>query len=96
MKAQLWNAEKGEYAIWCPGCNSFHALTTRAKNENGAQWRFNGNLESPTFTPSLDVDKNYPKSHCHSSITDGKIQFLEDCFHSLKGQRVELPDITDQ
>lgn len=29
---------------------------------------------------------------CHSFVTDGKIQFLNDCFHSLKGQTVDLPD----
>ncbi len=30
---------------------------------------------------------------CHSYITDGKIQYLGDCTHSLKGQTIELPDI---
>lgn len=29
---------------------------------------------------------------CHSFITDGKIQFLDDCTHALAGQTVELPD----
>jgi hypothetical protein len=29
---------------------------------------------------------------CHSFITDGKIQFLSDCTHSLAGQTVELPE----
>ena len=29
---------------------------------------------------------------CHSFITDGKIQFLNDCTHDLKGQTVDLPD----
>lgn len=30
---------------------------------------------------------------CHSFVTDGKIQFLSDCSHSLAGQTVELPEI---
>jgi hypothetical protein len=30
---------------------------------------------------------------CHSFITDGKIQFLSDCTHKLKGQTVELDNI---
>lgn len=30
---------------------------------------------------------------CHSFITDGKIQFLGDCTHSLAGQTVELPEL---
>jgi hypothetical protein len=29
---------------------------------------------------------------CHSFITDGKIQYLGDCTHSLAGQTVDLPD----
>lgn len=31
---------------------------------------------------------------CHSFITDGKIQFLDDCTHELKGQTVDLPEIS--
>lgn len=30
---------------------------------------------------------------CHSYVTDGKIQYLSDCSHSLAGQTVELPNI---
>lgn len=30
---------------------------------------------------------------CHSFITDGRIQFLGDCTHSLAGQTVDLPEI---
>lgn len=29
---------------------------------------------------------------CHSHVKDGKIQFLSDCTHALKGTTVELPD----
>ncbi|CCF19162.1 conserved protein of unknown function [Pseudorhizobium banfieldiae] len=29
---------------------------------------------------------------CHSFVTDGKIQFLNDCTHELAGQTVDLPD----
>lgn len=28
---------------------------------------------------------------CHSFVTDGRIQFLSDCTHSLAGQTVDLP-----
>lgn len=30
---------------------------------------------------------------CHSFVTDGKIQFLNDSTHDLAGQTVELPEI---
>lgn len=29
---------------------------------------------------------------CHSFVTDGKIQFLDDCTHELTGQTVEMLD----
>lgn len=29
---------------------------------------------------------------CHSFVTDGKIKYLNDCTHHLKGQTVDLPD----
>lgn len=29
---------------------------------------------------------------CHSFVTDGRIQFLGDCTHSLAAQTVDLPD----
>ena len=30
---------------------------------------------------------------CHSFVTDGYIEFLGDCTHELKGQKVEIPEI---
>ncbi len=72
------------YSIFCPGCKQYHILDKR--------WVFNENLESPTFTPSLNCNRDYPEIRCHSFITDGKIQFLSDCFHSLVNQTVELPE----
>lgn len=30
-------------------------------------------------------------SVCHSFVTDGRIQFLDDCTHALAGQTVDLP-----
>lgn len=29
---------------------------------------------------------------CHSFVTDGRIQFLSDCTHSLAGQTVDVPE----
>lgn len=36
---------EGRYFHWCPGCKEMHPLPD--------SWSFNGNLESPTFTPSF-------------------------------------------
>lgn len=67
-----------------------------------AGWTFNGDYERPTFKPSIlvkgtDWDGKVPgqgitRTVCHSFVTDGRIQFLGDCTHSLAGQTVDLPD----
>lgn len=73
------------YGFQCPGCKYGHHVTT-------PRWTWNGSLEAPTFTPSILVNGNTPSARCHSFVKDGKIQFLNDCFHELKGQTVDLPD----
>lgn len=61
-------------------------------------WGFNGNVDAPTLTPSLLLTQGVTpcdrrdKFVCHSFVTDGRIQFLSDCTHSLAGQTVDLPE----
>lgn len=43
--------EKGMACIWCEGCKSIHQLNI--SNDSIPRWNFNGNLDEPTFTPSL-------------------------------------------
>jgi hypothetical protein len=59
------------------------------EEQHRIRWGFNGNLDAPTFTPSLMVNQGH-SSQCHSFLTDGKIQFLSDCNHALAGQTVDL------
>lgn len=92
----------------CPGCDAGHYIRTVEANdylpdEQGAKpiWGFNGDLDRPTFTPSIltwwpiyenGIEIGREKV-CHSFVTDGRIQFLSDCWHSLKNQTIELPEI---
>lgn len=73
----------------CPGCKELHALNST--------WNFDGDLQNPSVHPSVLIrgwlNKDIPSGICHSFIERGKIQFLDDCSHSLKGQTVELPEI---
>lgn len=95
--------------INCPACKCYHYFNKG--------WKFNGDYEKPTFSPSmLWKGKLYPSGGvwptdeensrimageklnmtplvCHSFVRDGKIQFLNDCTHSLVGKTVDLPDI---
>lgn len=79
--------------IHCPGCGHLHSIDL-------SRWTWNGDLEKPTFQPSLLVSWDFRtrgkiESYCHSFITDGKIQFLSDSQHSLSGQTVDLPNVED-
>jgi len=79
--------QRGEfihYVIHCTGCGCAHAFDSR--------WTFNGDFEKPTFTPSMLVNKDEPNGRCHSFVTDGKIQYLSDCFHQYAGKTLELED----
>lgn len=97
MKVTLIENSEQQYMFECPGCEISHAFDKR--------WSFNGNLDRPTFQPSLLVHwtqyepskqegKKYDEKECvcHSFVTDGKIQFLNDCTHKLAGQTVEMEE----
>lgn len=92
------------YSFRCPGCGHLHVLNTNPLYHNTC-WGFNGNVDHPTFTPSLLCKSGwyvapdiYPVDHkssylCHSFITNGQIQYLSDCTHHLAGQTIELSEI---
>ena len=79
--------------FFCPGCGCGHYVTVDGhRNIAGAIWSWNGSEESPTFQPSILSNPDYAPGRCHCFVRDGKIQFLDDCYHDLKGQTVLLPD----
>lgn len=68
-------------------------------------WTFNGDLDKPVFGPSLllrsEQGPGFSPYVCHSFIgcngaEPGQIIFLGDSTHSLSGQVVELPDLTEE
>ncbi|MEN6535517.1 MAG: DUF6527 family protein [Bryobacteraceae bacterium] len=86
-----WEETNGKsFLHWCPGCECLHLINIEKPNKQGAQWTFDGNVEAPTFSPSI----NYP-GVCHYFIHSGQIQFLSDCRHKLAGQTVPMSTIED-
>lgn len=45
----------GDYKFICPGCGHEHIVNTKKPLHNGAIWGFNGNLDKPGFTPSVNI-----------------------------------------
>lgn len=76
-----------DHSFFCPGCNYAHVIRTRGEKA----WQWNGDVNAPTFSPSYLVGPG-TKSQCHSFIKNGRIEFLNDCWHELKGQTVDLPN----
>lgn len=95
---KLRSVQGGGIMFWCPGCDGAHMV--RVGEGPGPRWGYNGNFDTPTFTPSILVTYNgrdagvdgAPPAVCHSFVTDGRIQFLGDCTHHLAGQTVDIPE----
>lgn len=85
LRKVVYPDESIHYLYKCPGCGYEHAFSP-------AVHKFNGDVDRPTITPSLLQSNPQNYHRCHSYITQGKIQFLPDCWHNLKGQTVDLID----
>lgn len=108
MKLHKSSSQPGLYYFACPSGGHYHYIPTQHPQGNGAMWGFNGDVDKPTFSPSILMktgkhadpqfdDEGYKISEiCHSFVRDGWITFLDDCTHGLKGQTVELFDINEE
>lgn len=97
MKLITTNHKDGSksYSFTCPGCRRHHAI--RVGNAEGPSWTFDGNLDKPTFSPSILnrvlLTGGGHRDRCHFFIRDGRIEFCGESEHKLAGQTVDLPDI---
>jgi len=85
------------YHHWCPACGQAHGIATIKRTPSSPVWSFNGDLERPTFHPSVrcfhtDRDTGKQETLCHYFVTDGQIVFCADNPHELNGQTVPLPE----
>jgi hypothetical protein len=80
--------ESRTWQFFCPGCQGPHYVQDRATS--GPVWEFSGDQVRPTVSPSIRTSQG-EGTECHSFVRDGQIQFLEDCWHSLRGRTVPIP-----
>jgi hypothetical protein len=91
----------------CPGCDEVHGIRVEGEkvwdwNKSFTEPTFSPSIKvtqtlyGPDKLPFRQYKGGYPcqatEAVCHSFVKDGKIQFLDDCYHELAGQTVELPD----
>lgn len=92
--ARITNTDGTEvsYVFDCPACGIGHSFRVEG---NGPKWTFNGDVDNPTFSPSLLVKwgkKSVDEVLCHSFVRNGQMQFLSDCTHAMAGKTVTLPE----
>lgn len=89
----------GNYMHYCPGCKQLHMINTLVRNNNGAIWSFDGDVNNPTFSPSIHIHSTDAKGNrhtsCHYFIKSGYMHYCNDSRHELSGQIVELPNIPE-
>jgi hypothetical protein len=92
LSPKLMEANTGQLFHWCPGCKMLHAVYVD-DTKFPVTWKWNQSIGKPTFSPSVLVFPNDREHRCHYFVNEGMLEFLTDCHHELKGQKVPMPDI---
>ena len=80
----------------CPACGFEHSFRVDLIGHGkwkGDVWSFDGNYETPTFSPSMGSNLRKvvePHPVCHSFLQDGVWKFLADCTHEMANQHVPM------
>lgn len=96
MKIRL--SHGGQYAEFrCPGCDSNHMIGVKPNNPKG--WEFNGDLENPTFSPSILVRSGHyvPEQpqppnceYCIDAGQDGYSTFCSLCHSYIRDGQIQF------
>lgn len=95
MKIQVLQNQEGKDSLaifYCPACRNCHPYNINNTNPKH-NWSFNGDLQSPTFSPSLRVLDGKGGTTCHLFVEQGKIKYCDDCPHSYASKTIDLPEI---
>lgn len=86
------HGDRKGYSYQCPACGCAHMILT---DGNGSpNWSFNGDVDSPTVSPSVKVTTGPQgdRGICHFFIKNGMIEYCSDCTHDKAGHVVEIPE----
>ena len=91
---QEYKTEDGGKGLmfFCPGCKYYHSFIVE-RTTPGPCWTWNGDMQKPTFSPSLGINMRSEEHRCHSFVRDGRIEYLSDCWHELRGQAVSMESV---
>lgn len=87
--------------VYCPGCECMHSFTIEApvgptgkQLNNGITWEWDGNLERPTFSPSLLCFNTVHVCRDEHTYTLCEDTDFESCGHRSHGYAWRLSDGT--
>ena len=83
---------------YCPACVDWHVYAVEQPFANGATWTFDGNMEKPTFHPSMKITTGFSKEEtriCHYFLRNGILDYCNDSTHSFAGKKVDLPNFPE-
>lgn len=93
--------QPGLFNFWCEGCGCAHGVWTESPNHTtNAKWDFNGDLVSPTISPSLLV--RYPHPLGYSNDNPAPLGYtgpdtIDICHSFIRNGMIEyLSDCTHQ
>lgn len=85
--------------VWCPGCDQMHPFTIEAPTgpegdrlNSGITWEWDGNLERPTFSPSLLCPNTFHICEGEHQINECASGDFEVCGHRSHGYAWKFPD----
>lgn len=85
IRPQILNEAEERFIFYCPGCDSHHWIRTRGSSPI---WSMTGGLDKPTVDPSILIPLQGHR--CHLYLRAGRIEYLSDCDHALKGKTVDM------
>jgi hypothetical protein len=62
LGTKMRTQEGDRLAFWCPGCNEAHGIYVGPRGQ-GPKWDWDGNIEEPTFSPSVLIRSGHYARH---------------------------------
>lgn len=105
MKLRL--LRPGLYEFWCPGCEDHHHIRTEeaptwgrdltTKEPYQVCWRFNGDMDKPTFSPSMKLTTQVGQGRaihvCHVAIHGGMLEYFAATSHGLAKKFIPMTEL---
>jgi hypothetical protein len=105
-QGKLRTLSDGKLAFYCNGCKQYHGINIDSNTSPNWEFNgdYDKPTFTPSILVSYPHPKGYSRDNpapvewqgelenfiCHSFVTDGKIQYLNDCTHEYVGQTLEL------